>query len=155
MVAFRRPDVGALIEPHWFIFSSIGFFILAAYFFLIILDRMKKAGLVLLFMVIFAWGAVSHAYNQLWADQKTYALYWSQQAPNLKLAYFYLADAYQREGSFKESRKYYRLALTDDPSDLEIYNNLGVMDAKEGNWKEAELNYRKALKIDPFSAMYL
>ena len=56
LAAFRVPDVGALIEPHWFIFSSIGFFILAAYCFLIILDRMKKTGLVLLFIVIFPGG---------------------------------------------------------------------------------------------------
>ena len=37
-------------------------------------------------------------------------------------------------------------------SDLEIYNNLGVMDEQEGHWKEAELNYRRALEIDPYFA---
>ena len=52
----------------------------------------------LLFILIFTWGAVSHANNQLWADQKTYALYWFQQVPNLKWTYFYLADAYQKKG---------------------------------------------------------
>ena len=57
------PDVGALIEPHWFIFSSIGFFILAAIFFYYSGSH-EKGGLVLLFIVIFTWGAVSHAYNQ-------------------------------------------------------------------------------------------
>ena len=51
---------------------------------------------------------------KLWADQKTYARFWSQQVPNLKLTYFYLADAYQRKEPLKEARKYYRLALMGD-----------------------------------------
>ena len=32
LAAFRLYGSGAMIEPHWLIFSSIGFFILAAYF---------------------------------------------------------------------------------------------------------------------------
>ena len=152
LAAFRRPDSGAYIEPHWFIFSSIGFFILAAYFFIIIFDRTKKGGLVLLFIVILAWSTAARAHNQVWADQKRYALFWSQQVPQLKTTYFYLADAYQREGAFNESKKYYRLALAGHPSDIEIYNNLGILDEREGLLKEAELNYRRALKISPSSA---
>ena len=151
LAVFRTPDVGVYIEPHWFIFSSIGFFILAAYFLLIILDRTKKYGLALLFVVIFSWGVASHAHNQVWANQKTYARYWSQQVPNLKCTYRYLAESYQDEGAFHEARKYYRLALNAYPSDVSLYNNLGIMDAQDGRWKEAELNYKRALKIDPFS----
>jgi len=152
VAAFRRPDAGVLIEPHWFIFSCIGFFILFAYFLLKFLDRMKRCGLAVLFLVIFAWGSASYAYNQLWSDQKTYARFWSQQAPSLKMTYFYLAAAYQKEKAFKESRKYYRLALNGYSSDITIYNNLGMMDEEIGNWQGAELNYRKALGIDPYSA---
>jgi len=152
LAAFRLPNVGVYIEPHWFIFSSIGFFILAAYFCLMILGHSKKLGLVLLFIVIFTWCAVSHAYNKLWSDQKTYALFWSRQVPNLKWTFFYLANAYQKEGAFKEARKYYQRALVGDPSDIEIYNNLGFMDAQYGHGKEAELNFRKVLNFNPFSA---
>ena len=104
LAVFRTPENGAQIEPHWFIFSSIGFFILASYFCLLLLDRMKVFGIVVLFMLVFAWGSVSHANNLLWADQRTYALYWSQQAPGIKLTYFYLADAYKMEGSSRESK---------------------------------------------------
>ncbi len=146
-----RPNPIAIIEPHWLVFSSIGFFILIAYFFVFILDRFKKVGLVLLFVVIFAWGAASHAYNRIWADEKTYARFWSQQAPNLKLSYFYLAKAYQDEGAFNEARKYYRLALNGYSSDVYVYINVGAMDEQEGHWKEAELDYKRALKVDPFS----
>jgi protein O-mannosyl-transferase len=150
--AFRMLNVGALIEPHWFIFSSMGFFILVSYVLLIILDLWRNTGVVLLFIVFFAWGTAAHAYNQVWADQKTYARYWSRQVPNFKLAYFYLADAYQNEGAVKEAREYYRLALTGYTADLNIYHNLGMLDEKEGHWKEAESDFRRALSMNPFSA---
>jgi len=152
LAAVMRPKNGAEIEPHWFIFSSIGFFIFAAYFFLFILERMKNIGFILLFILVFAWGAVSHTCNKLWADQKTYALYWAQQVPDFKFVFYTLADAYQSEGSFKESKKYYQMALSGYWSDQDIYNNVGVIDYNEGNLKEAELNYKRVLKINPHSS---
>ena len=115
-----------------------------------ILNIIKNVGLVLLFALIFTWGAVSHANNQLWADQKTYALYWLQQEPGLKIVYSYLGDAYRMEGSLKEAKKYYSLALSGGhESSLEAYTNLGVIDQAEGNYKGAEFNYKMALTIDP------
>lgn len=152
LISFRRPDVGALIEPHWFILSSVGFFILAAYFCLIIMNRTKIGGGLLLFIVIVSWGMTSHAYNQLWADQKTYSRFWVRHVPNFKLPCFYLAEAYQQEGDLKDAVHYYRMALSGNSSDLEIYHNLGVIDETDHNWKEAESNYKKALKIAPLSA---
>ncbi len=149
VAVFRRPDNGVQIEPHWFVISSIGFFILAAYFCLTILNYRRGAGSAFLFILVFAWGAVSHANNRLWFDQKTYARYWIQKVPNLKSAYYYLANAYQQEGSLTESQKYYRLALAGYSSDLEIYNNLGVIYQAQGHLKEAESNYQKVLAIDP------
>ena len=147
LAGFRNPDTAAQIEPHWFIFSSVGFFILAAYCYWVVLKRTRKIGAVSLFIIIIAWAAVSHSYNQLWADQKTYAFYWSRQVPDLKLTYFYLAEAYQKEGDLQGSRKYYRRALSGHFSDIKIYNNLGVIDDSEGHLKEAEYNYKRGLKI--------
>ncbi len=150
--AFRMPNAGALIEPHWFIFSSIGFFILFSYLFLSIMDRWKNIGFALIFTLIVALGCVAHAYNKIWADQKTYALYSIKHAPYFKLSYLYLANAYQEEGSIEKARENYTLALTGYTSDIDIYHNLGMLDEKEGHLKDAELNFRKALNINPFSA---
>jgi len=110
--AMLRSYTCAVIEPHWFVFSSIGFFIIAAHAALSVLDRSKRIGAVLLFILILSWGSISFAYNQLWVDQKTYALYWSQQSPYTRSTYSYLAYAYQSEGDLINSRKYYRRALT-------------------------------------------
>jgi len=154
IAAFRRPDSGgALIEPHWFIISFIGFSLLVSCFCLFIFTQKREFGFCLIAVLILGWGLAAHANNKLWANQKTYALYWSKEDPSLKSAYFYLAQAYQGEGDFDQSIKYYRLALAGYPSDVEIYNNLGVIDQNKGDWKEAELDYRKVLKIDPSLAV--
>jgi len=150
--AYRNPGAGIEIEPHWFIFSSIGFFIIAAYFLNFVLEYKRSFGLVILFLITFGLGSLSHAYNQIWADQKTYATYWSQQLPQLKLTYFYLADAYKKEGDLDKSIKFYNKALSGSSLDLEIYNNLGVINNIAGRWDEAIIDYKKALNISSTAA---
>ncbi len=152
LAVFMQPKEGVLIEPHWFIFSSIGLFILAAKIFLKIIGHMKRAGLLFLFIMILIWVSDSYAYNQLWSDQKSYALFWSQQASGTKLSYFYLAYALQREGAYKESENNYWKALNNDSSDSVIFENIGQIELREGHWKQAESNFQKALKITPLSS---
>jgi len=152
LAAFKTPGHGAQIEPHWFIISSIGFFILASYCCLLVLKRMKILGWLSVFILIVSWGIISHANNLLWADQKTYALYWAQQVPDFKTTYYYLGDAYQKEGDLKTSEKYYRMALAGDSSDIDIYTNLAVANQAQGRFKDAERNYKMALKLYPYSA---
>jgi len=152
LAAFLRPDVGAQIEPHWFVVSSIGFFMGAAYFCSMALNRRPYIGAVLLFILVFAWGSVSRANNLLWVNQKTYARYWAQQVPDLKAAYIYLAKAYLDQGDLKESKKYFRMSLSGASSDLIAYVNLENIDIREGKLKEAEYYCHKALSVDPYSA---
>ncbi len=152
LAAFRLPMDGVVIEPHWFIFSSIGFFILVAYFTLKVLDISKIGGSILLFILILAVGITAHNYNKIWLNQKTYNLFWTQQVPTLDAPLFYLGQIYQKEGAFNEARKYYKASLQGFSYDKDINNNLGVMDESEGNWKGAEANYRLALKANPFAA---
>jgi len=150
--AFRNPSIGAVLEPHWFVFSSIGFFILAAYLCLKVLSNTKIGGGILLFCLILIWGSFSFANNKLWADQKTYSFYWSQQVPSFKFINFFISDSYLREGDITKSREYLKLALADYPSDSDIYAGLGDLDRREGNWKGAELNLMKAVKLNPYSS---
>jgi tetratricopeptide (TPR) repeat protein len=149
---FRVPHAGVVIEPHWFIFSSIGIFILAAHYCLILVERMKKIGLILLIVLLIGLGIVSHLYNDIWRDQKTYNLFWADEVPTLDAPFTYLALSYQKEGNFKEARKYIALSLAREPYGMDDFNNLGVMDQMEGNWKGAEKDYKLALLADPFSA---
>jgi Tfp pilus assembly protein PilF len=152
LTAFRLLGNAVSIEPNWMVLSSIGFFILAARFCVVVLDRRKTAGLALLFVLVFAWGSFAYAYNQVWADQKTYALYWSRQDPYMKSSYHFVADAYYHEGNFKDAEKYYRMALSGHTSDQQVYIHLGAIEQAGGHFKDAESNYKIALQINPYSA---
>ena len=143
MLAFKLNHIGLL-------FLLIEFFIFSAYFCLLVLERTQKMGSALLFILIFAWGSVSHANNLLWADQKTYTQYWLKQVPDLKSSYFYLAMAYDREGALKDAEKYYKLSLSGYSVDLKTYVNLGKFEILTGHFKEAEAYCKIALNIDPF-----
>ncbi|MDE2223029.1 MAG: tetratricopeptide repeat protein [Candidatus Omnitrophica bacterium] len=152
LAAFLESQNGVMIEPHWLIVPSIGFAISAAGLCLLVLERMRKTGVVLLFVVLFVWGYFSYASTLVWADQKTYALYWAKQAPNMNLPCFYLAQSYQNEGAFREAKKYYRKMLTRGVSSVGmrlILNNFGVMETQDKDFKQAELHYKMALMFKP------
>jgi len=153
MAAFSWPQNGADIEPHWFIFSVIGFFILIAYFLLSILRFLKRGyRILILSCLVLVWGGFSHAYNSLWSDEQTYARYWSAQVPHLKLPYFYLAHAYQLKEDWVQARKNYQLSLAGDYGDFEIFNNLGNIELNQAHLKEAEAYYKSSLRIEPSSS---
>jgi Tfp pilus assembly protein PilF len=154
LAAFIRPDFGVMVEPHWFIISSIGFFILAAGCCLFVLQRLRKTGAVLLFVVVFIWGSFSYAYTGIWADQKTYALYWIHQAPEMDQPYYYLAQAYQEQGAFNEAGKYYKVVMSKTfnvERVFDVLNNIGFMEAEKHNLRQAQLYLEMASKISPYS----
>jgi tetratricopeptide (TPR) repeat protein len=152
VAAFRVFGSGAMIEPHWMVFSCIGFFILAARFCVYALGRMKKAGWALVLVLTLGWGSWAHAYNHVWADQKTYALYWSQQSPYENMPYHYLARAYDDEGNLKEAEKNYKMALSGTFFDCEVYNDLALISLKQGRIADAQSYDAMAFKVNPYSS---
>jgi len=148
LVAFFNPQVGAILEPHWLIFSSIGLFIVTAFYCLAILNSNRQIGLALLLILIFSWGVSSRAYNLKWADEKSYALYWSHELPDYKFIDTVLGDVYQEEGDYKNSIKYYKLSNHGASINAVACNQIGLMDMKEGRVKEAEADFKLAILID-------
>jgi protein O-mannosyl-transferase len=71
------PFAEPFIEPHWFYFSSFGFFLLAADGLLrlkgIISSRIWKAFVASIFLACFIWLQQNNGY---WKDQETYCRYW-------------------------------------------------------------------------------
>lgn len=65
-----------MIEPHWFYFTQIGFFVLLAW---ALLAMVRKnfvlgsvfGGIVILLLLIYCW-----SYNAQWKTQEKYSLYW-------------------------------------------------------------------------------
>ena len=54
-----------------------------------------------------------------------------------------------REGRLKEAEKLYQSILKNQPTNIDVYNNLGVLLFTLGRLDEAEASYRKAIEIKP------
>lgn len=67
----------ALIEPHWFGFTSIGFFALAAYVIIFLqskmIFRLWQASVAAIFILLIL---LTRQNNALWQDEKAYYTYW-------------------------------------------------------------------------------
>jgi len=150
LAAFRLPAMGAMIEPHWFIFSSIGFFIFVANACVVVGNRWKNAGIAITLILVVGWSLISHAYNRVWFDQKTYSLYWLQEVPYIHSTYSDLAYAYELEGDFKRSKAALLMSLSGGISDALVYDDLGANAQSAGDLKGAEFYINKALKINPY-----
>lgn len=58
--------------------------------------------------------------------------------------YSALGSAYDQQGLYQKAREQYNIALSRDPDNLIVLNNLGMSHALEGNLKEAEATLRRA-----------
>jgi len=149
LIAFGSRNIGAMIEPHWFILSSLGFFILLAVFCSFILDKSKLIGIILIFIMVFSYAINSRAYNVIWSDEKTYALYWNRQDPEFKRPISILGEIYAKEGNFKEAWKDYKLALDNNYNDPVAWINLGIINFQFAKLNEAESDFKIALLLEP------
>jgi len=86
-------------------------------------------------------GISCRAYNELWADQKVYALYWAHEVPQLKFIDLILGDSYRTEGNLKEAMRYYRLANHGKYIDAAASNNIGVMQLNKNNLKRSRKRF--------------
>jgi tetratricopeptide (TPR) repeat protein len=152
--SFTQSYQGLIIEPHWFYFSSIGFFLLVAQG----IGALKKcvpSPYVYAFVSI-VLGLLSVAtisYNHLWHDQKSYCRHWLKLLPDNPSASFYLSESYMREGEYKKAEPYLYKAIIDQRMDAQVYANLGLIAFEEKNYDKARKFYIRAIEHDPVYAI--
>ncbi len=146
-----QPSVGFLMEPHWVIFPSLGFFILAGY----LIARLHRSrswwARVVFIFIVASWMLVSRWYNFLWADEVRYCRYWLTQVPGFKSVEFYLANAYLKKDQYDLARQYFQRSLSGDYTDYEAYTNMGLIDIKQEKFDSAIQNFQTGLLFNPSS----
>ncbi len=60
----------------------------------------------------------------------------------------------QEEGLWREAEYRLRQALSEDPNDARLHNNLAVALEAQGKLEEAYEEYRKAVRLDPGNETY-
>lgn len=148
------PKNGFMIEPHWFFFASFGLFALVAQTLLAlgrqISPKIRGLGLVGIFFILLN---ASWANSAQWKDELTYARQWVRIVPTNKSAAFYLAHALMQRGQIVEAKVWFERALSQDQSDWDIYNNLGMLASQEGREDQALDYFQSALRLSPRSSV--
>ena len=166
----------AILEPHWFYFSSIGFFILAAATLLYLEKYFKRKMRFLPTLVVCGLLLISTwKHNKFWKDEETYCAYWMAVNPynetaKVNRAYAYvgrhdqglderryascvepalLAGSFNIVGKARKSEEYFNLSLKMDPACTAAYYGLSVHYLDENHLREAEEAIEKAIALEP------
>jgi tetratricopeptide (TPR) repeat protein len=168
LAALFQPIHGLMIEPHWFIFPVMGFFIFLASVILSVAKDLNKINslrdssaapqndkegsyFISIFLSLFLlipWTGSALAQNYLWSDEIRYCQYWLKESPGFSAVTFYMAKAYELNKQYVPARHYYMEALKKHYKDWIIYTNLGLIDEIEGKWGMAKQHLEAAIRYD-------
>ena len=70
------PIVWPLLEPHWFYFSEMGFFLFAAAFLMKVVRKHARIGIGIVVVLIGILVVLAWDYNSKWQTQEKYSRYW-------------------------------------------------------------------------------
>ncbi len=149
LACFFQPIHGLMIEPHWFLFSVIGFFMVIAGLVEGLLVHKKMFGRVAVAVIVACSIYFSRWHNWVWGDEIRYCTFWLNQSPSFVAVNAYLAKAYEYRKEFNKARAHYKVILDRGYKSFIAYTNLGLMDLQEGQWDSAKVNFQKVLKMDP------
>ena len=146
-----------IIEPHWFYFTSIGFFLLMANGLL----ALKKRIPLVLWIVLLASVLGSSLFclrqsNTYWRDQETYSRYWLSLNTKNMTPYYGLGKSFLEKGRYREAIDYFEQGL----KSVEYYNafilaDLGYAEFLAGETGKAQKYYQAAVELDPtYSVIY-
>jgi len=103
------PRVQPIIEPHWFYFSQIGFFVLLGW---VLLTMVRKShliggvftGSIILLLLVYSW-----SYNALWENQEKYSLHWLSLNTGNLTPYYGLGRSLMEKGEYREASQVFLL----------------------------------------------
>ncbi len=153
--SLAHPEVGLVIEPYWFFISSLGFFILIAFFlfyFKFIFSRIFF--ILLLSSICLTLFCVAQRFNVIAKSEKSYSEYWLNIVLNPMPLNAVGNHAFQSK-EYNKAINYYEIYLKRfaispyaQYSLADIYTKLALIYSEMGNIKNAKVLIAKALKIN-------
>jgi len=153
---FAQTAMGLVIEPHWFFFSSIGFFVLAGISWLRLEERWPQhffpAAFVLL--LVFLAGFSQH-YHKIARTEKSLCLHWLKYSPDNPIALMSLGKIYAADNNFGAATDCYQRILTASQyNHPAVYNQLAMLALRQNDLAEARKFINAALKHYPEDSAY-
>jgi hypothetical protein len=151
------PRSEPIIEPHWFYFSSIGFFILITSLAMDLYRRFPQAVIGGLMGGLLGVMAVGTIYtNRLWRDQETYCRYWLSLNQRNMTPYYGLGKSLLEGGDYQKAIETFKQGL----QAVHYYNafilaDLGYAQWLAGNGDQGLSYLQAAMEFDPtYSVTY-
>jgi len=152
LVSFHYyPFVNPVIEPHWFYFSSMGFFLFVAAGFDDIRTRFsRKVWLILVIVLLGSYGILLQDNNTKWRNQETYCRYWLRLNDLNLTPYYGLGSALIEKGDYEGGLKILKSGI----DKTGIFNALVLTEIGHGefqrhNFIAAHYAFNQVLKLDP------
>ena len=134
------PRVWPSIEPHWFYFSQIGFFVLIGSVLLALARKSLLVGGVCGISVIFLLLIGGWSYNSRWKSQETYSIYWLSLNPGNLTPYYGLGSSLMDKGDYLGARDcfwsgYERLKYTNIQMAADLGHCFDMLGVDQVAWK--------------------
>ena len=148
------PIVWPIIEPHWFYFSSMGFFVLMAVVLKKIIEKNVKAGIILVggvatLLMYFNWDL-----NTKWSTQELYCSYWLSLNPGNLTPYYGLGRSLMDQGDCANAAKIFQVGHNRlHMLSLELTADMGHCMDVLGDDQKASDYLNTALRMDPNYAL--
>jgi hypothetical protein len=151
------PFVEPMIEPHWFYFSSLGFFILLAGGILWLKQKMTRTFWKYCISLLFVFYFVLLQDNNLqWRTQESYCRFWiSQNAANMT-PYYGMGQVMLAHGKGAQAIEYFEKGLkVSQRHSAYILADIGYGYFLKGDYRQALMQYEAAIKQEPhYSVTY-
>ncbi|MEE8349359.1 MAG: tetratricopeptide repeat protein, partial [Acidobacteriota bacterium] len=144
------PFATPLIEPHWFSFSSFGFFLMVSNGLVSVTKKMRGwLGAVLISSLLLTSLLTVREANTKWRDQETYCRYWLSLNVHNLTPYYGLGKSRLEKGDCVEAIQLFeRGLLFSKYSHEQLSTDLGIAYACVGSDERAAKAYNGALKIN-------
>jgi hypothetical protein len=155
-LALIYPYGGFVIEPHWFLFSSLGFFLCLG----LIIEHgvalfTKVSGKYIVYMIIALlagfWFRSTQSYNHLWRSQESYCRYWLSISPDFYFPNFWLARGLLEQNKLDEAEVHFKRSFVGKANDWYVYAGLGDIEFERNDLHKAREYYLEALRLNPDS----
>lgn len=143
--------IGWIVAERYAYMSSIGIFVVTAYF----VDKLRKnEWLELLYypfiiIVIFALSIRTYIRNIDWFNEDTLWVATANTSPSDFKTHNNIGITLQKHGQFDLAEKEFKIALAMNPRYADVYYNMGLLYYQKNETDKALANYRKTIEIHP------
>jgi tetratricopeptide (TPR) repeat protein len=143
--------IADVIVEHRLYLPSVGFFIAFMAGVMVVKDRFRSKGIIVVTMFVLVAGLSMMAYarNMVWRDEVTLWEDTVKKSPQTYRANFNAGLSHAKRGRFNEAIKEFQTAIRINPDYPEVYNNLGLAYLHKGDFDAALYEINLALTLDP------